>query len=293
MVFTGTGVAIVTPFSADGTIDFDALRDIINHCIAGGVDYIVAMGTTAETVTLKADEKKDILRCVVETVAGRVQTVVGIGGYDTADLLETIKHTDFTGVSGLLSVTPYYNRPTQSGLIAHFKAIAAASPAPVILYNVPHRTGVNLTAETTLALAREEKNIVAVKEASGNLAQIMQIIKDRPDNFSVLSGDDAIALPAIAVGGHGVISVAANAFPQEVTTIIRNSLKGDFLAAQTAHYKMIDIFDTLFVEGNPSGIKAALNILGFSQNFVRLPLVPVSKKTYEKLETLIKSNIKN
>ena len=292
MLFKGTGAAIVTPFCHEGTIDFDALRRIVNHCIVGQVDYIVVLGTTGEAVTLNANEKKDVVRCVVEEVAGRIQVVMGIGGNDTAETVENVKRADFTGISGLLSVTPYYNRPSQVGLITHFKAIAAASPAPVILYNVPPRTGVNMTAETTLALAREVDNIVAIKEASGMLAQMMQIIKNRPENFSVISGDDAISLPLIAVGGHGVISVAANAFPREVTTIIRNSLSNNFAAAQTAQYEMLDIFDTLFVEGNPSGIKAALNILGLAQNALRLPLTPVSQKTYDKLESLIRSKNK-
>ena len=293
MLFKGTGVAIVTPFCNDRTVDFEALRRIVNHCIAGQVDYVVVLGTTGEAVTLNVAEKRDVVRCVVDAVAQRVQVVMGIGGYDTSDIVEMIKHADFTGISGLLSVTPYYNRPAQAGLIEHYKAVAAASPVPVILYNVPPRTGVNMTAETTLTLAHEVENIVAVKEASGQLAQMMQIVKNRPDNFSVISGDDAISLPLIALGGHGVISVAANAFPKEITTIIRNSLNNDFLAAQTTHYEMLELFETLFVEGNPAGIKAALNILGLSQNVLRLPLVAVSQQTYNKLNLLIKSKIEN
>ena len=292
MLFTGTGVAIVTPFNDDRTIDFGALRRIVNHCIAGQVDYIVALGTTAETVTLCANEKKEVVRCVVETVAKRVQIVIGIGGYDTADTVDAINSADFTGVSGLLSVTPYYNKPSQSGLIAHFTAVAAASPVPVIIYNVPHRTGVNMTAETTLTLANGSDNIVAVKEASGLLAQMMQIIKNRTENFSVISGDDSISLPLIALGGHGVISVAANAFPHEMTTIIRNAMNNNFISAQTMQYKMLDLFETLFVEGNPAGIKAALNIMGLSQNVLRLPLTPVSQQTYDKLKSLIQTKVK-
>ena len=290
MLFRGTGVAIVTPFNEDMTVDFDALRRITNRCIAGQVDYIVALGTTGETVTLNVKEKRDVVRTIVDTVAGRVQTVMGIGGYDTVDIVENIKNADFTGISGLLSVTPYYNRPSQAGLIEHYKAVAAASPVPVILYNVPSRTGVNMTAETTLTLAHEVENIVAVKEASGFLTQMMQIIKDRPDNFSVISGDDIISLPLIALGGQGVISVAANAFPKEVATIIRNSLNNNFKAAQAAQYQMLDIFETLFIDGNPAGIKAALNILGLSHNILRLPLVPASQKTCEKLNSLIKNH---
>ena len=289
MLYTGTGVAIVTPFKNDMTIDFDAMGRIVNHCIAGGVDYIVVLGSTGEAATLNSAEKADVARCVVEAVAGRVEIVIGVSGNYTADVVDAVKHTNFDGISGLLTVTPYYNKPAQTGIIAHFKAVAAASPVPVILYNVPSRTGVNMTAETTLTLAREVENIVAVKEASGILPQMMQIIKNRPDNFSVISGDDAITLPIMAIGGQGVISVAANAFPLKVSTIIRKSLEGNYIDANTAHYELVDFFDALFVEGNPSGIKAALNILGLSQNILRLPLVPVSQTTYEKIKSLIQN----
>ena len=287
MLFTGTGVAIVTPFKEDRAIDFDALRRIVNHCIDGQVDYIVVLGTTGESMTLNDKEKADVARCVVDASSGRVPIVIGVGGNDTAKVVNTMKHTNFDGISGLLSATPYYNRPVQAGLIEHYKAVAAASPVPVILYNVPSRTGIHMTAETTLTLAHEVGNIVAIKEASGILAQLMQIIRDRPDNFSVISGDDAISLPLAALGGQGVISVAANAFPKEISTIIRESLANNYQAARTTQYAMLGLFEALFVEGNPSGIKAALNILGLSQNVLRLPLVPVSKKTYDQLESLI------
>jgi len=280
-------VAIVTPFKNDMTVDFDALQRIVEHCIVGQVDYIVVLGTTGESVTLNAAEKADVARCVVDAVARRVPVVIGVGGNDTAKIIEAVKHTNFNGISGLLSQTPYYNKPAQSGLIEHFKAVAAASPVPVILYNVPGRTGVNMTAETTLTLAHEVENIAAIKEASGMMAQIMQIIKDRPENFSVISGDDAISLPLMALGGQGVISVAANAFPRETSTIICESLANNYTTAQTVQYAMLDMFETLFVEGSPSGIKATLHILGLSQNVLRLPLVPVSQKTYSKLESLI------
>ena len=287
MLFTGTGVAIVTPFKNDRTVDFDALSRIVNHCIDGRVDYIVVLGTTGEAVTLSDKEKAEVARCVVDTAAGRVRIVIGVAGNDTEKVVDSIKHTDFNGISGLLSVTPYYNRPAQTGLIEHYKAVAGASPVPVIMYNVPSRTGVNMTAETTLTLAHEVGNIVAIKEASGVLVQMMQIIRDRPDNFSLISGDDAISLPMVALGGQGVISVAANAFPKEMSTIIRESLANNYQTAQTTQYAMLDLFETLFVEGNPSGIKAALGILGLSQNVLRLPLVPVSQKTYDKLASLI------
>jgi len=287
MQFTGTGVAIVTPFKNDRTVDFDALQRIINHCINGQIDYIVVLGTTGESVTLNAAEKADVVRCVVDTTSGRVQVVVGVGGNDTAKVVDAVKQTNFDGISGLLSQTPYYNKPSQSGLVEHFKAIAAASPVPVILYNVPGRTGVNMTAETTLTLAHEVENITAIKESSGMMAQVMQIIKERPVHFSVISGDDAISLPMIALGGQGVISVAANAFPREMSTIIRESLANNYPAAQTVQYAMLDLFEALFVEGSPSGIKATLHILGLSQNVLRLPLVPVSQKTYTKIESIV------
>jgi len=287
MLFTGTGVAIVTPFKMDGTVDFDALQRIVNHCINGQVDYIVVLGTTGESVTLKSGEKADIARCVVDATAGRVQVVIGVGGNDTAEVVNDIKRTNFGGISGLLSQTPYYNKPVQAGLIEHFKAVAAASPVPVILYNVPGRTGVNMTAETTLTLAHEIDNIAAIKEASGMMVQIMQIIKDRPDHFSVISGDDAITFPLMAIGGQGVISVAANAFPREMAAIVRMSLEDNCTAAQVIQYEMLDLFELLFVEGSPSGIKAALNILGLCENVLRLPLIPVTQKTYNKLESII------
>ena len=286
MLFTGTGVAIVTPFKNDKTVDFDALQRIVHHCIDGQVDYIVVLGTTGESVTLKAGEKADIARCVVDTTAGRVPLMIGVGGNDTAKVVDDIKHTNFDGISGLLSQAPFYNKPSQAGIIEHFKAVAAVSPLPVILYNVPGRTVVNMTAETTLTLAHEIENVVAIKEASGQLPQIMQIIKNRPENFAVISGDDAITLPMIATGAHGVISVAANAFPREMSTIIRESLANNYPAAQAMQLAMLDMFEALFVEGSPSGIKAALNILGLCENVLRLPLVPVSQKTYDKLKML-------
>ena len=289
MLFTGTGVAIVTPFKNDRTVDFEALIRIVRHCIDGQADYIVVLGTTGESVTMNADEKADAARCVVDAAAGRIQVVIGVGGNDTAKVVDDIKHTNFNGISGLLSQTPYYNKPAQSGLVEHFKAVAAASPVPVILYNVPSRTGVNMTAETTLTLAHKVDNIVAIKEASGMLAQITQIIKGRPDHFAVISGDDSISLPLIALGGHGVISVAANAFPREMSILIRESLANNYPAAQAMQFALVDLFETLFVEGSPSGIKATLHILGLCENVLRLPLVPVSEKTYDKLERLLQS----
>ncbi len=288
MLFTGTGVALVTPFKKEKkVVDYDALGRIVSHCIKGQVDYLVVLGTTGESVTLSRDEKKRVVSYVIEVTAGRVPIIIGIGGNETEKVVNTIKQTDFSGISGLLSVTPYYNRPSQEGLIKHYKLIAAKSPVPVILYNVPGRTGVNMTAETTLTLANVD-NIAAVKEASGNIPQIMEIIKGRPSDFSVISGDDAISLPIISVGGQGVISVAANAFPKQVSTIVHEALAGNYTAARTAHYELLDVLGPMFSDGNPPGIKAALEIVGLAQNVLRLPLVPVPSKTYEKLSFLIK-----
>jgi 4-hydroxy-tetrahydrodipicolinate synthase len=286
--FTGTGAAIVTPFRNDCSIDFKSLEKLMEHIISGGVDYIVVLGTTGESVTLSKDEKKAIINFVTDTVDKRVPIVVGIGGNNTQEILNTIKTTDFDMVDAILSVSPYYNKPSQAGLYLHFKAIATASPVPVIVYNVPGRTGSNMTAETTLKLANECKNIIAIKEASGNFAQIMQIIKQKPKNFQVISGDDAITLPMIAMGAAGVISVVANAFPKEFSTMVNLALKSEMPKAAALHYKLLDIIEALFEEGSPSGIKAVLEILKIACNNVRLPLAPVSEKHYAKLDGLVK-----
>ena len=291
MLFTGTGVAIITPFKKDKKIDFDALGQIVNHCIDGWVDYIVVLGTTGESVTLSRDEKKRVIRFVVDVADGRVPIVVGIGGNETDKVVNTIKQTDFAGISGVLSVTPYYNKPTQPGLIKHYKSIAEKSPVPVILYNVPGRTGVNMTAETTLILANEVENITGIKEASGSIQQIMKIIKDRPADFAVISGDDMLALPLMGIGGHGLISVAANAFPKQISTIVIEAKAKNYEAARSAHYEIMELIEALFIDGNPSGIKAVLDVLGICQNVLRLPLVPVSQKTYERIEFLVKKLI--
>ncbi|MDR1865846.1 MAG: 4-hydroxy-tetrahydrodipicolinate synthase [Bacteroidales bacterium] len=283
MLFQGTGVALVTPFKKDETIDFDALTRITDHCIAGRADYLVVMGTTGEAATLSGEENAQVVRHVARQAAGKIPVVAGIGGNDTAKTVETIRHTDFSGISGILSVAPYYNRPSQAGLVAHFKAIAAQSPVPVILYNIPGRTGVNMTPETVLTLARETDNIVAVKEASGMLPQMMEIIRGRPEGFAVISGDDALTLPLIAVGGNGVISVAANAYPQYMSALVREALNHNMAQAQAVHYRMLALFEALSADGNPAGIKAALHLLGLAENVLRLPLVPASRATCEKL----------
>jgi 4-hydroxy-tetrahydrodipicolinate synthase len=285
--FKGTGVAIVTPFHKHGTIDFGSFGKLIEHLIGNKVDYIVVMGTTGESVTLSKDEKSALLHFAIETINKRVPLVVGIGGNNTQGIIDSIKATPFEDIDGLLSVTPYYNKPQQRGLYLHYKHVASASPVPVILYNVPGRTSVNMTAETTLKLAHDFGNIVAIKEASGNLSQCMEIIKNRPKNFLVISGDDILTLPLLAIGGDGVISVVANAFPTEFSEMVRLGLKGDFDKARKIHYQLTGIIESLFADGNPSGIKAALSILGIVQNNIRLPVVKVNQTVFKQIEAQI------
>ncbi|RLD75290.1 MAG: 4-hydroxy-tetrahydrodipicolinate synthase [Bacteroidetes bacterium] len=283
----GTGVAIVTPFRKDSSIDFLSLEKLVKHLLENGVDYLVVLGTTGEAATLNNDEKKAVLNFVIETVDKKVPIVAGFGGNNTSEIVSSIKHYNFNGIDAILSVAPYYNVPSQKGLYNHYKAIAAASALPVILYNVPGRTSVNISAETSLKLAHDIENIVAVKEASGNFAQIMQILRDKQKDFMVISGDDLLTLPLISLGIHGVISVTANAFPKEYSNIIGLALKGKFKEAMSIQTSMLDIMQTLFVEGNPAGVKAALKILDIIPNYLRQPLEPVSKTTYNKLSKLI------
>jgi len=285
--FRGTGVAIITPFKNDSSIDFAALGRVINHVINGGVNYIVAMGTTGESVTLTKDEKHALVSYVVEAIDNRVPLVVGIGGNNTQEVINCIRQSDLTGIDGILSVSPYYNKPSQKGLFEHFKAIATCSPIPVILYNVPSRTACNISSDTCLELAHEFENIVAVKEASGDISQIMRIIKGKPENFSVISGDDMMMIPIIASGGVGVISVLANAFPAQCSEIINFSLKNNFKVARDLQFRFMEMIELLFVEGNPSGVKAMLNIMNICQNNLRLPLVPVSRTIYTKIQKAI------
>ncbi len=286
--FSGTGVAIITPFRKDGSIDFKSLGKLLDHLIKGGVNYLVVLGTTGESVTLSKDEKKAVINFVTDTVCGKIPVVVGIGGNNTEEVLDSIRHTDFQAIDAILSVAPYYNKPSQQGLYLHFKAIATASPVPVIIYNVPGRTGSNISADTTVKLATECNSIIATKEASGNLAQVMQIIKNKPKGFQVISGDDALALSIVAMGGSGVISVAANAYPKQISEMINLALKGDFTKACSIHYKLLDVVNAMFDEGNPPGIKAVLEILKIAPNNLRLPLAPVSETLYSKLELLVK-----
>lgn len=283
----GTGVAVVTPFHRQRNVNFTSLVNIVEHVISGGVDYIVCLGTTSEVVTLSFQEQMAILECMVDQVDNRVPIVLGMGGNNTTELVDKISKLDLTGVSALLSVAPYYNKPSQKGIYEHFKAISEASPIPIILYNVPGRTSSNISADTCLQLANDFSNIIGIKEASGNFAQCMEIIAKKPKNFQVISGEDALTMPLMSVGMTGIISVTANAFPKEVSTMINLCLKGDYKKAKDIHYKLLNFTHAIFEEGNPAGIKAALEILQLSQNYLRLPLVKVSKPLYNKIENLI------
>lgn len=282
--FKGTGVALVTPFHADGKIDFDGLEKLINYNIEGGVEYLVSLGTTGESATLSTEEKHQVLDFTVKIVAGRVPLVAGFGGNDTAALVKSIEGYHFKGYSAVLSASPYYNKPTQEGIYQHYKAVAAASPLPVILYNVPGRTSSNMTAATTLRLAHEVDNIIAVKEASGDFAQVSAILKGRPSDFLVISGDDAITLPLVALGCDGVISVIANAYPRIFSDMVRKSLASDMVAARREHNKLLELMTSIFVEGNPGGVKGVLHLKGICGDMVRLPLWPISSGLYEELK---------
>lgn len=285
--FRGTGVAIITPFKNDTSIDFSALGRVINHVIKGGVNYIVAMGTTGETPTLSKDEKQAVISYVLETVDKRVPVVIGIGGNNTNEVINIIREMELEGVDGILSVAPYYNKPGQRGIFQHFKAIANNSPLPVIIYNVPGRTSCNITSDTCLDLAHECENIVAVKEASGDMAQIMKIMRGKPENFLVISGDDMMTLPVIAAGGSGVISVLANAYPFECSEMVNNALKSNFKAAREIQFRFIESTELLFADGNPSGIKAFLSLMNLCQNNLRLPLVPVNRTIYTRIQKAV------
>ena len=284
----GVGAAMITPFKSNGECDMEALGRMLDYVIDGGTDYIVALGTTAETPTLSADEKRQILDFTRERVAGRKPIVVGAGGNNTAELIRQIQTMDLEGISAILSVTPYYNKPSQEGLYLHYKAVAEASPLPIILYNVPGRTGVNMTAETTCRLAADCPNIVAVKEASGKIDQIDQIIKNRPRDFLVLSGDDGMTVDVMRKGGDGVISVAVNAFPKRFSHVVYLAKQGLFDRAAEAYEPLHEAVCALFEQGNPTGVKAALSLMGHIENSLRLPLVPATDLLIKKLEKLIR-----
>lgn len=285
--FRGTGVAIVTPFTKSGAIDFRAYERILDHTINGGVDFIVVLGTTGEAPTISKQEKKTLIEFSVEKIDKRVPIMVGIGGNSTSDTILTIHGTPFKGVDGVLSVCPYYNKPQQEGIYQHFRLIAEASPVPVILYTVPGRTGSNINATTTLRLANDFENIIGIKEASANFDQIFQVIKNKPKDFIVLSGDDALTLPLIASGADGVISVTANAFPMQVSKMVKHSLSGQLKAARAIHYQLLDFTNSLFADGSPAGIKAALETKKMCQNYLRLPLVNVNPEIRKKISTLL------
>jgi len=287
--FKGTGVAIVTPFTKDGNVDFKSLEKVVNHIIKGGVEYVVVLGTTGESVTLGKDEKRSVVDHVIETVDKRVPIVLGLGGNNTQEILNSLKKDNFAHIDAILSVSPYYNKPNQRGIYQHFKAIAEASPLPIILYNVPGRTSSNMTADTTLKLANDFKNIIAIKEASGNIEQCMKIIKYKPKDFLVISGDDMLTLPIIASGGDGVISVVANAFPKDYSEMTRQILAGNVKEAQKLHYKLTDIIEQLFADGNPAGIKTVLELMKICPANVRLPLVKVNKATQNALTELVET----
>ena len=282
--FRGTGVALVTPFDKKGDIDFASLENVINHVINGGVNYVVSLGTTGETPVLSSEEKALLIKNTVRIVKKRVPLVVGIGGNSTKEVVNSFDHYDLNGVDAVLSVSPYYNKPSQRGIIEHYKAVARACPLPVILYNVPGRTSSNISAETTLQLATEEKNIIAVKEASGNMDQIMKIIKHKPKDFLVISGDDLITLPILASGGDGVISVIANAFPKEFSEMTRQALAGNYSVARKEHYKLDEFTRLIFADGNPAGVKCVLNMMKIASPFVRLPLVQVNSQVEQALK---------
>jgi 4-hydroxy-tetrahydrodipicolinate synthase len=282
--FMGAGVALITPFNEDKSVDYSALERLVENQVSGGIDYLVVLGTTAETPALSDDEKKEIVRFVIEKNAGRLKIVVGMGGNNTLGLVKSIQNTNFDGIDAILSVTPYYNKPTQEGLFLHFKAVVEASPVPVILYNVPGRTGVNMEADTTLRIARLSEKVVAIKEACGDLGQFAKIINDAPGYFKVISGDDGLTLPSIAIGSIGVISVIANALPEKLSQLAHASLDGNVLLASQLHLQMAEMLKLIFREGNPAGVKTLMEMMGTIKNELRLPLVPASASTRSMIE---------
>ena len=287
-IFKGLGIALITPFCEDGSVDYKSLVRLMEYQLDNGADFFCILATTGETPCLTKDEKQKIKELVVSTVKGRVPILMGCGGNNTAAVVEELKTGDLRGIDGVLSVCPYYNKPSQEGLYQHFKAIAAATSLPVVLYNVPGRTGVNLKAETTVRLARDCENIVAIKEASGSLEQVDEIIKNKPKDFAVISGDDALTFPMISCGAEGVISVIGNALPKEFSRMIRLEFKGEYEGARKIHHRFTELFSLLFVDGNPAGVKAMLHEMGFIENVLRLPLVPTRISTLQKMSEILK-----
>ncbi len=287
-IFKGLGIALITPFKQDGSVDYEALLRLLDYQLDNGADFLCILATTGETPTLSVEEKLKIKDLVVEKVRGRVPILMGCGGNNTAAVVKELQTGDFRGVNGVLSVCPYYNKPSQEGLYQHFKAIASATSLPVVLYNVPGRTGVNLKAETTVRLARDCQNIVAIKEASGNLEQVDEIIKNKPRDFDVISGDDSLTFPMVSCGAVGVISVIGNALPKEFSKMIRLQMRGEYGPARKIHHRFTDLFSLLFVDGNPAGVKAMLSEMGFIQNVLRLPLVPMQIKNRQRMSEILK-----
>jgi len=285
----GTGVALVTPFKKDNSIDFDALGKIIDHVIQGGVEYVVALGTTGEAPTLSKEEKNEVYRFIPSHVNGRVKCVAGIGGNNTAEVVSQISSFDFTSYDAILSVSPYYNKPNQEGIYQHYMALAAVAPKPIIIYNVPGRTGSVVTPATTLRLANASNKFIATKEASGSAENFMDILELKPQGFSVISGDDNLTLPFLAMGMTGVISVIANAFPRQYSDMVRAGLNGDFAKGRDLHFKLYQVMKAIFADGSPGGIKVILNELGLCENIVRMPLYPVNKDLEQKLRTMTTS----
>ena len=287
-IFKGLGIALVTPFKEDGSVDYKSLVRLVEYQLDNGADFLCILATTGETPVLTADEKQKIKETIVSLVGGRVPILIGCGGNNTAAIVEELQTRDFQGIDGILSVCPYYNKPSQEGLYQHFKTIAAATKLPVVLYNVPGRTGVNMTAATTVRLANDFENIVAIKEASGNLEQVDEIIKNKPNDFDVISGDDALTFPMVSCGAVGVISVIGNALPKEFSKMIRLQMRGEYDPARKIHHRFTDLFSLLFVDGNPAGVKAMLSEMGFIENVLRLPLVPMRIKNMQRMSDILK-----
>ena len=287
-IFHGLGIALITPFKEDFSIDYEALVNLVNYHLDNGADFFCILATTGEAPCLSREEKNELTAVVKRVVNGRVPILKYCGGNNTVAVVEEIKTTDWSGIDGILSICPYYNKPSQEGLYQHFKAIAKASPLPIVLYNVPGRVGVNMTAETTVRIASEFTNVVAIKEASGNLEQVDEIIKNKPKHFEVISGDDALTFPMIASGAVGVISVIGNALPKEFSRMIRLEFRGEYEPARKIHHQFTELYKLLFVDGNPAGCKALLNDMGMIENVLRLPLVPTRIETKQKMNEILK-----
>lgn len=288
-IFKGLGVALITPFTSDGNVDYKSLTRLVEYQIDNGADFLCILATTSEAPCLSAEEKEKVKQLVIEVNRGRLPFLMGCGGNNTKAIVEELKNSDWRGIDGVLSVCPYYNKPSQEGLYQHFKAIAEASPLPVVLYNVPGRTGVNLKAETTVRLANDCENIIAIKEASGSLEQVDEIIKNKPARFDVISGDDALTFSMVASGAAGSISVIGNALPKEVSRMIRLEFNGEYEAARIIHHRFTELYSLLFIDGNPAGVKALLHEMGFIENVLRLPLVPTRITTLQKMTEILKT----